>query len=355
MKKILALTLAVALTLSLSAVVFAANDAYSIEFIDSIGEGYRKFSTDDNWVSNTLNPVVNYGNTVYYRLSGATYAGGVSTAVTYGPVTQYDAVAGVKINADWDVGGDWVTKTELVKRKFQATGLYEYFLAVSFKSSNTATSIADVLGEVYLKDTTGDNRINRNNITGGAAGETNTLAVNIELKYAPPLAGDATVNASSANITDTARKFAFADNGWEEEEFEFTFTTWGDSTFIVNTVGQSDLILKATAIYNAEIGALYPNANLDFFNGNGVSFNKIGNMFISADEGSYIYELKNGALVAIPGVEYDAYDEGFTFKTRTLGTYIVSDVALALGVVDVVTPVIPGGPAVVNPATGAAA
>ena len=353
MKRILALSLAVALALSLSAIVFAANDEYSIEFIDSNAEGYRKFSSDNNWVATPLNPVANYGNTVYYRLTGATYAGGVSSAVTYGPVTQYSAVAGTRIFADWSVGAEWVTKTELVMRRFQATGLYEYFLAVTFKSSNTATGIADVVGEVYIKDTTGSNRINRNNITGGGAGETNTLAVHVELKYAPPVAGDAT--ATNANITDTARRFQFITNGWEDEAFEFSFSTWGEATFTVDTIGQGDLILKATNLYNSEIGAKFPNADLDFYNGNGVSFNKIGHMFTPAAEGSYIYELRNGTIYAIPGVTYDEYDEGFTFRTRTLGTYIVSDVALALGGVVVVTPVTPGGPAVVNPATGAAA
>ena len=152
-------------------------------------------------------------------------------------------------------------------------------------------------------------------------------------------------------VTDGSRKFDF---GAGDEEFELSFADWGSATFTVNTIGQGDLILRATATYNSTVGALYPEANLDFYNGNGVSFNKTGEMFMPADAGSFIYELKNGVLVAIPGAEYDEYDEGFYFKTRTLGTYVISDVELALAG-SVVAPVVPGAPVVVNPGTGAAA
>lgn len=358
MKKILAIALAAALVLSLSTVVFAAGDVYSTEFIDRAGEGYRKVSSDNNWVATPLNPVVNYGNTVYYRLTGATYANGDSSAVTYGPVTQDSAVAGLRIFDDWSVGEEWVTKTELVKKRYQATGNYEYFLAVSFKPVNTATSVADVVGEVYLKATVWENRPNRNNVTGGDLCETNTLSVVIELNYAPPAAvsaPNAVFYAMTPVITESARKFSFKDNGWDKESFDLTFSTWGDAaTFTVNTVGQGDLILQATNDYNTAVGNMFPNANLNFFNGNGASFNNIGKMLIPADVGSHIYELKNGSIIPVFGASYLLCDSGFYFDTRTLGSYIVSDVPLALGAVNALTPVGSGNLVAVNPSTGAA-
>ncbi len=357
MKKIFALTLAVAMVLSLAAVAFAADDEYAIWQIDQYGNGYHKFSTDSNWVKTAVGETVNYGNTVYYELSGETFVGGAATATAQGAaVEKYEAVNGVRINQTWDIGEDWVSKVELVKKKFETSNNYEYFLAITFKSATTATATQDVVGEIYLKDSTGSNKINRDsaNPTGGGSGETNKLAVNVELKYDDPVASN--VGTSSATITDGARKFEFDTLGLEDEELELTFANWGAAaSFTVNTIGQGDLVLKATTTYNTEVGALYPEANLDFYNGNGVSFNKTGEMFIPADEGSYIYELKNGVLVAIAGAEYDEYDEGFYFKTRTLGTYVVSDVALDLAGTDVVAPVTPDAPVVVNPSTGAAA
>jgi hypothetical protein len=370
MKKIFALTLAVAMVLSLAAVAFAADDEYAIWEIDPSGVGHRKFSSDSNWVKKVPvagNEVVNYGNTIYYELSGETFVGGASPS-TKGPVEKYEAVNGVRINQTWDIGEDWVSKVELIKRKsadiavatggagtlgtYSSTGVggYEYFLAVTFKGAATETDTTDVVGEIFLKDSTGSNKINRNkDITGSSTvGETNKLMVNVELKYS----GSAGLTVSSGTVTDGNRVFDF---GAGDEEFELTFADWGAATFTVSTIGQGDLVLKATAKYNSEIGALYPEANLDFFNGNGVSFNKTGEMFIPADEGSFIYELKNGVLVAVAGAEYDEYDEGFYFKTRTLGTYVVSDAELDLAGTDVVAPVTPDAPEVVNPSTGAAA
>lgn len=353
MKKIFALTLAVAMVLSLSAAVFAADDEYAIWMIDPSGNGPRKFSTDSNWVKAATGETINYGNTVYYELIGETFAGGVSSAVTYGPVEKFEAVNGVRINTNWTVGEDWVTKVELVKRKFEGgsgTGGFEYFLAVSFKAAAMATGTADVVGEIFIRDTTGKNKINRNNDTGGGTGETNKLTVAVELKYVAPAAGN--ISASAGTVTDGNRVFDF---GSGDEEFEISFADWGSATFTVNTIGQADLVLKADAKYNTTVGALYPEANLDFFNGNGATFNKTGEMFIPADAGSFIYELKNGVLVAINGASYDEYDEGFYFKTRTIGTYVISDVKLALAGGDVVAPVAPEAPVVVNPGTGAAA
>ena len=103
---------------------------------------------------------------------------------------------------------------------------------------------------------------------------------------------------------------------------------------------------------------MYPNADLSFFNGNGVTFNRTGEMFIPADAGTFIYEIKNGVPVEISDAKYDEHDEGFRFKTRTLGSYVVSDVMLDLmSGADVVAPAAPapGALEAVNPDTGAAA
>ncbi|MEG2144975.1 MAG: hypothetical protein RRY40_06565, partial [Oscillospiraceae bacterium] len=72
----------------------------------------------------------------------------------------------------------------------------------------------------------------------------------------------------------------------------------------------------------------YPTANLDFLNGNGASFNKIGVMTLSAEKDSFIYRINNdGSLTRVNAV-YDEYEEAYTFKTRTLDKYVISDIEL---------------------------
>ena len=77
--------------------------------------------------------------------------------------------------------------------------------------------------------------------------------------------------------------------------------------------------------FNKEVADLDKSANMDFvtFEGN-PSFNKNGTMYIYADVDTYLYEVKDGKLVAVDA-EYDEDYEAWTFKTRTLGAYVISD------------------------------
>ena len=76
----------------------------------------------------------------------------------------------------------------------------------------------------------------------------------------------------------------------------------------------------------------------------------------------YLYQINSdGSLSEVANAEYDDADEGFYFKTRTLGSYVVSDMELDTSATEssdesddiVVTPVDPVTP--VNPGTGARA
>ena len=85
--------------------------------------------------------------------------------------------------------------------------------------------------------------------------------------------------------------------------------------------------------------------------------NDKGMLSAEDDATLFLYEIKDdGTLAEVAGAEYDDSDEGFYFRTRTLGSYVVSDMELDLGASDntnedvVVTPVEP-----TNPSTGAIA
>lgn len=351
MKRALSLFLAVALMAGMAAVSLAAPmpvlEGNSSARVDSIGEDFFKYSSDNAIMNSSSSDTATYGNTIYYPLlSEDGYL-----------IAEPDAVKGVSIKTRWENNGDYVASVDLARMKaVSGAGGYGYFLAVKFISSAEASS-TDVIGDITLKKSSGDYKF-----------ETK-LDVNLPLRYTG-------VTVSAARdihvIYDTKYLYDFDGTpGAQDEEFEFTFDDIEDAYFTVNTIGQGDLILAADGDYNTDITSKHPTADIDFFNGNGASFNKVGTLFIPADADSFLYEVRsNGALFTVPGAEYDEYDEGFLFKTRTLGTYIVSDEQLPA--TEVVRPAAPEEPdeeideeivdegsdvdseAPVNPSTGAA-
>ena len=74
---------------------------------------------------------------------------------------------------------------------------------------------------------------------------------------------------------------------------------------------------------------MYDYANIDFVNFEfEPSFNKNGTAYIYADEDAYIYEVTADGAKEIKGLKWDEDYEAWTFKTRTLGSYAISDVEL---------------------------
>ncbi len=74
---------------------------------------------------------------------------------------------------------------------------------------------------------------------------------------------------------------------------------------------------------------MYDYANIDFLTFEyAPSFNKIGTAYIYADEDAFVYEVTEDGAKAIKGLEWDEDYEAWTFKTRTLESYAISDVEL---------------------------
>jgi hypothetical protein len=64
--------------------------------------------------------------------------------------------------------------------------------------------------------------------------------------------------------------------------------------------------------FDYAIANQYPDANLDFYRGNGASFNRTGTMEIVSNDGRYLYEIRDGKLYQ---VDADHSGDTFTFKT----------------------------------------
>ena len=87
--------------------------------------------------------------------------------------------------------------------------------------------------------------------------------------------------------------------------------------------------MKYNNKFNAEFGDMYDYANIDFITfEKSPSFNKTGVAYIYADEDAFIYEVTADGAKEIKGLKWDEDYEAWTFKTRTLGAYAISDVEL---------------------------
>lgn len=226
-------------------------------------------------------------------------------------VYESDAVSGIKVKQKWDMNSKLVKGVEIAKKKVAGETLsqkYIYFVAVSLADS-TSTSSADVVGDVQLRK------------SGSFDYEDMQLDVNIEVAF--PV-------AENTEITEDLQIFKEGNGFIGDTEEEFTFECDEDSYFAVNTIGQGKLLLSATNKFDSKIADLYPNANLNFFYGNGASFNKTGTLYLSADEGSFLYQVNSDGTMVKVNAEYDEYDEAFVIKTRALGKYIISDTELKI-------------------------
>ena len=106
--------------------------------------------------------------------------------------------------------------------------------------------------------------------------------------------------------------------------------TFGDNfEFEVNLSGQDKLNLKWDEEFNKEFAAKYDYANIDFINFvKTPSFNKNGTAYIFAEKDEFVYEVTEDGAKAIAGLEWDEDYDAWTFKTRTLKSYAISDVEL---------------------------
>ena len=103
----------------------------------------------------------------------------------------------------------------------------------------------------------------------------------------------------------------------------------GEMEFEVDVTGQGKLNLAWNNDFNKDFGAMYDYANIDFITfEHAPSFNKNGTVYLYLDEDVFIYEVTEDGAKEISGLKWDEDYEAWTFKTRTLKSYAISDVEL---------------------------
>ena len=401
MKKFLAMLLAVSMVASMSAVSFAVSgssrtltgtpdkttpaDAYASMIKDG------KYDDDDGYPIDTtlIGPFgynsddknltidsVEYGKTAYFLLTEYYLDSGEETRL----VTQSESTDKLKVKGDWEEGKSLVDGMAITKKKVNGFGVYDdlddkdnftedadftsdmandygfvsgkyyYMVAITVEDSSS-TSDADIIGTLTLSKS---KKPKADDIDFD-------VAINVDWEQSYRKTEDLTIEGDYDPIyseTYYALKFDC------DEEIELGFND--DSTFTVDVSGQPKTLLYFDTDFNSSIAAKYPLAELNFWNGNGAKFNRTGEMFLSIGDEDYdnyyLYQINSdGSLSEVANAEYDDADEGFYFKTRTLGSYVVSDMELDTSATEssdesddiVVTPVDPITP--VNPGTGARA
>ena len=333
MKKIFALALAAVMTAGMATTSFATslearNDAEVVllggfkmvdVYVDS-NDNNRFNESDDTFTPDkgsektngkfTSSVVVNEGDIANVDLS--VVKGGKKVAIPLldkdgNMIDDKDAVRRIKVKAEWKVG-ELSEKPEIEFVKIGA----EYAYAVTFTLPESAEiKTTDLAGKIAVYESSSQLKDNYSDK------EYITLSFGSEYGF----------KTEDYDGSDLAKAEVVDFDDYSDDVETLTFGD--DFEFEVDLSGQGKLNLKNNVDFNKEFAAMYDYANIDFINFvKTPSFNKNGTVYIYADEDAYIYEVTADGAKEIKGLKWDEDYEAWTFKTRTLKSYAISDVEL---------------------------
>ena len=296
MKKIFALALAALMTAGMTTVAFAAPDA--VTFVTG---GERRFGVkDDEGVYSWKAEKAGTG------LEDEVLDGGDEIALflfdANATVTDKDDVDRYKVSVEWSVGKlDEKPEIKMVKNSDNG-----YAYAVTFTLPEAPeTKTADLAGTITVyKSTEGKKEAD--------------AKYDVEITYGK---NAAKYYVEGADLNASPYAFNTDDVVVIEAGSEFEFE--------VDVTGQGKLNLAWNTDFNKEFAGMYDYANIDFMTFEHTpSFNKTGIVYLYADEDAFIYEVTADGAKEIAGLKWDEDYEAWTFKTRTLKSYAISDVEL---------------------------
>ena len=326
MKKFFALVLAVAMIMSMSAVSFAALEVDPTpRDYDNDAKSMKAFFTDVD--SNGYPYIIEYGDTVYFALSDS------SAIDVINGHAYYKFFEKVKVKTTIELGEDLVESVGMVKKavKDQAGVLgSQYFIAVKLAAKNTVAE-ADVVGEFEIdrKEVKLDGRVR------------SSKCEDLKVPFAFPVVCERNWNAFDnyflVNGDEVELKYdkAYTLKFDSDDEVEFVFggkeraegSTSNEGVFTVDVSGQGKLFIKWNTKADEAIAAANEGAEMYFVNFGGVKFNRAGEFVYELEDVAAAYQVVDGALVAIPGVEIE--DDEVSFRTNVLGNYVFATSELA--------------------------
>ena len=292
MKKIISAMLAVSLMASMAVTTFAADESKDITV--DVTTGLYTYDAEDNTVTH-VGGDVEPGEDIYI--------GVVANDITGTPTA--DDFDNYRVTADWDYGSKFVAKPEITTIKVGSDRIAVIKLDAR---GSVGTKAQDVVGAITIT-AKGDALVN------GAK----ELVLPVDFTYAwGETEGDGYIDSSTPVVT------------FDGLDGEVTMEFNGGIEFTVDASSQDDMFLKMdTSVIDSIVDA-HPEANLDFINFEGApSFNKTGVVYIPAEDEGFIY-LREGDKLTLIEDAYDKDEEGYVFRTRTLGDWVISDVELDL-------------------------
>ena len=325
MKKTLALVLAALMAAGMTSVAFAdaAEPALVLGYIPGNATQTMYVKNSDGYgVPVTGSEVLKSGDKIYvpvsYWTDTTTNEGEID--VTELANATKDQVERTKFYYEDELDSSASQSGELELIKF-ADG-NRYYCAVIEVPETTGNKYIDLLGDVMIGRT-------KNTAEDQVSGF-GKMAVSAT--YGPKAAADTTIPTISGDEDIVGGIYKF-------DADDVVMLTFGDNAvaeFEVDVTGQGKLNLTWNTEFDSEIADKDKSANMDFLTFTGApSFNKNGTMYIYADADTFLYQVVDGKLEAVDA-EYDEDYEAWTFKTRTLGRYVISDKELDLDAVNTV-------------------
>lgn len=215
-----------------------------------------------------------------------------------------------KLAADSVIAQEIVEVSGSVDRIYKDN--YTYWVEIKTKDSDTTKEL-DVAGTLYL-GTSKNKAEDSNNKVGVDFVLSNRVA-----DYSEPdiVEDEYTFNA------DKNGAVKFSDDA---EEVTLYFGDNEDAWFTFNAKGQSALNFGYTLKFNSEIADLFPKANIDFISWTATpATNRTGDLYITADEDTFLYEVTEDGIKEVKGADYDEDEGAWHIRTRKLTSYAISD------------------------------
>jgi len=314
MKKIIALVLAVVMTMGLASVAFAAGEDGVADYLFVDANSKVLKSVDGVYVkSGSLAAMALVPGTTYYIELQAKDGDTVESLLVETPTLSLPekVVNKAKVFADWSVGsiGSFDIELKKVNVDVDETDADAYRYVIVFKTDvKSATTGYDVAGSIKVAESATKAK------TAPSAAFGATIAYGVDDtqngSYTVPKTGATVINFNDAD--------------------ELVDINFGDlALFEANVSGQGNLNLAWNTTFNSEFAAKYDYANIDFISWTKAPvFNRTGDLYIYAEEDTFIYEVTANGAKEIKKCEYDDAYGAWKIRTRKLGSYAISDVEL---------------------------